>query len=141
MCIFVKSDFLCHQGTAPAPRWCHQGGCISRNVHKVNIYKCTNFHACNKKCSGCRINDWTIMSSGNGIPPITPLGHQRVKAISTLPIPITARGIISFIVPFPARRAGVELLFFASITCLFIHMFIRSFVHSFDTLWFPDSHS
>ncbi len=36
------------------------------------------------------------LSSKDGLPTITPLG-SRVKAISTLPIPITARGIKSFI--------------------------------------------
>ncbi len=36
------------------------------------------------------------MSSSEGRPTITPLG-SRVKAIATLPIPITARGIKSFI--------------------------------------------
>ncbi len=36
------------------------------------------------------------MSSSEGGPTITPLG-SRVKAIATLPIPITVRGIKSFI--------------------------------------------
>ncbi len=37
-----------------------------------------------------------LLSSNDNLPTITPLG-SRVKAISTLPIPITARGIKSFI--------------------------------------------
>ncbi len=37
-----------------------------------------------------------LLSSKDGLPTITPLG-SHVKAISTLPIPITARGIKSFI--------------------------------------------
>ncbi len=39
-----------------------------------------------------------------------------------------------FIVPLPARRAGVGLLFLPA-------SHVWSFIHSFDTLWFPDSHS
>ncbi len=63
MCIFVKSGFFCHQGIAPATRWRHQDGSIFRNVHKANMYKCTNFHVCNKKYTRCRLNDWTIRLS------------------------------------------------------------------------------
>ncbi len=37
-----------------------------------------------------------LLSSRDNLPTITPLG-SHVKAISTLPIPITARGIKSFI--------------------------------------------
>ncbi len=37
-----------------------------------------------------------LLSSKDNLPTITPLG-SRVKAISTLPIPLTARGIKSFI--------------------------------------------
>ncbi len=37
-------------------------------------------------------------------------------------------------VPLPARRAGVGLMFLP-VSC------VRSFVRSFETLWFPDSHS
>ncbi len=37
-----------------------------------------------------------LLSSKDGLPTITPIG-SRVKTISTLPIPITARGIKSFI--------------------------------------------
>ncbi len=39
----------------------------------------------------------------------------------------------------PKGRSGT--IVFASITCLFIHVFVCSFIGSFDTLWFPDSHS
>ncbi len=45
------------------PRWHHQCGSISINVHKVNMYRCTNFHACNIKCKICRLNDWTIKAA------------------------------------------------------------------------------
>ncbi len=40
--------------------------------------------------------------------------------------------------PPPAQRAGAGLLFLsASCVRSFVHLFVRSF----DTLWFPDSHS
>ncbi len=45
------------------PRWHHQCGSISINVHTVNMYRCTNFHACNIKCKICRLNDWTIKAA------------------------------------------------------------------------------